>query len=177
MDEELRLSDLEARVRGLEDKDEIAELAVRYGHIVDDHDAKKLRGLFTDDARMHYANGVADGQGVDGIMELLAGRWDMIQTSFHVSHGHTIDLDPADPDRATGVVFSHAEVTRNGQPMLSALRYDDVYRRVDGRWRFAERLLSFYYYVEAATYVDDLLSGTPVHAGPNPFAADIPNRA
>jgi ketosteroid isomerase-like protein len=176
MDVESQVAGLETRLRRLEDKDEIAELAARYCVVVDEHDAAGLRSLFTDDARFHYANGVADGQGIDGVMQVLAGRWDTIQSSLHVTHGHMIELDPVDPDGATGVLFSHAEVTRNGQPMLSAVRYDDRYRRADGQWCFAERMLSFYYYVEVASYVDDLLSGTPVNAGPTPLVADIPER-
>jgi hypothetical protein len=42
-------------------------------------------------------------------------------------------------------VFAHAEMQRNGQPMLAAIRYQDVYQRCEGRWRFRERGLSFAY--------------------------------
>ena len=172
-DLEGRLGDIERRVRALEDKDEIAALAVRYGEVVDSHDAEALRALFTDDARFHSANGVMDGQGIDAVMQVLAGRWDVIKTSLHVSHGHVVELNDTDPNRATGTVFSHAEVVRNATPMISALRYDDVYRRVEGRWLFAERKLSFFYYVDAATYIDDLMSDTPVRADATPRPADL----
>jgi len=174
MDTESRIAELERRVRELEDKEAISELLVRYGQVVDDQDAVALRELFTDDARFHSANGLMDGRGIDGVMQHLAGRWDMIKTSYHFTHGHIIDLDSADSDMATGVLFSHAEIVRDGVPMISALRYDDRYRREAGIWRFAERKLSFYYYVEAADYVGDLRSDAPVRVGATAVPADLP---
>ena len=176
MDTESRLARLEHQVTGLEDKQSIADLLVRYGEVVDDQDPDGLRKLFTDDARFYSANGVMDGRGIDGVMQHLAGRWDIIKTSYHITHGHIIDLDPIDPDAASGVLFSHAEIVREGTPMLSALRYDDHYRRVDGDWRFAERKLSFFYYVEAHNYVTDLMTDTPVRADATPRPADLPRR-
>jgi ketosteroid isomerase-like protein len=176
MDNEARLAELEHRVKGLEDKQAIAELLVRYGQVVDDQDADGLRELFTDDARFHSANGLMDGRGIEGVMQHLAGRWDMIKTSYHITHGHIVNLDPDDSDEATGVLFSHAEIVRDATPMISALRYDDRYRRVEGKWRFAERKLSFYYYVEADGYVADLMTDTPVRVDATARPADVPRR-
>ena len=51
MDTESRLARLEHQVKGLEDKQSIADLLVRYGEVVDDQDPEGLRKLFTDDAR------------------------------------------------------------------------------------------------------------------------------
>jgi hypothetical protein len=42
-------------------------------------------------------------------------------------------------------VLAHAEMQREGQPMLAAIRYQDVYQRCEGRWRFRERGLSVMY--------------------------------
>jgi len=176
MDTEARLARLEHQVKGLEDKQSIADLLVRYGQVVDDQDPNGLRELFTEDARFHSANGLMDGRGIDGVMEHLAGRWDMIKTSYHFTHGHIIDLDPDHPDEASGLLFSHAEIVRDGTPMISALRYDDQYRRVDATWRFSERKLSFFYYVEADSYAAELSSDTPVRVGATGQPADLPRR-
>ena len=176
MDNDARIAELEHRLQGLEDKNAITDLAVRYGEYVDDHNAAGLRELFTDDARFHSANGLMDGNGIEGIMQHLAGRWDIIQTSFHITHGHVIEVDSGDRDQATGVLFSHAEVVREGTPMISALRYDDRYRRIDGTWRFSERKLSFFYYVEASGYIADLMTDTPVRVDATPRRADVPRR-
>jgi hypothetical protein len=112
---------------------------MHYGQVVEDQDADGVRELFTEDARFHSASVLMDGRGIEGVMQHLAGRWDIIKTSYHIAHGHIIDLDTDQPDEATGVLFSHAEVLRDGTPMISALRYDDRYRRVEENWRFAER--------------------------------------
>lgn len=60
--------------------------------------------------------------------------------------------------------------------MVTALRYDDVYEKIDGLWCFSERLLSFFYYLNVMDYPQamgrlerNMASGTPV-------AADFPER-
>jgi hypothetical protein len=44
-------------------------------------------------------------------------------------------------------------------PMITAMRYHDAYRRDAGRWKFASRLLTFFYYVPTAQYLDALGAG------------------
>ena len=56
-------------------------------------------------------------------------------------------------------MLSHAEMNRNGQAMITAIRYHDRYRRHEGAWRFSERVLTFFYYVPATQYVDALGDG------------------
>ena len=177
METEARLTLIEDRIQALEDREQIRELAVRYCKVVDDMDAVALRAMFTEDAWFHSANEVMDGRGLDAVVETLSGRWHTILTSMHITHGHVVELDLTDADRATGMVFSHAEVVRDGKPMLSAVQYDDVYRRVDEQWRFAERQLSFFYYVDVESYAADLMSGTPVNAGATALPADVPTRS
>ena len=43
--------------------------------------------------------------------------------------------------------------------MLAAIRYADRYRRWRVRWRIAERVMSFFYYVPTAEYLDALGPG------------------
>jgi 3-phenylpropionate/cinnamic acid dioxygenase small subunit len=155
MENEVRLAELEHRIKGLEDKQAVADLLIRYGQVVDDQDADGVRELFTEDARFHSANGLRDGRGIEGVMQHLASRWDIIKTSYHITHGHILDTDQ--PDEATGVLFSHAEIARDGTPMISTCRYDDRYRRV-----------------EADAYVADLITDTPVRVGATARPADLP---
>jgi hypothetical protein len=168
-------NNVEARLRRLEDKDEIRELAISYGIYVDGRDAPRLRALFTDDARFRTANGVFDSQGGDNLVALLVGREDVAKASLHVQHGHVIDLDADNPDRATGMVYTHAEVVLHAKKMnVSALRYDDEYHRIDGQWRFAERCIKFFYRVNAANFVEEVTSDTPVQGGETLLAAELP---
>jgi hypothetical protein len=46
-------------------------------------------------------------------------------------------------DDAVGFVGCTAEHASNGEVVVVALRYRDVYRRVAGRWRFLAREIGF----------------------------------
>jgi hypothetical protein len=144
---------LAARVRRLEDRAAIGELVVLYGYVMDEHDSAGIRDLFCSDATMRSSDGVVDASGIDEIVEMFQGRYAVLGPTNHFTHGHVIRFDDEAPDIATGLLSSHAEVIRNGVPMLVALRYEDRYRRVDGRWRFADREMSYMYYLPAGEYV------------------------
>lgn len=177
MNTEHRPDNTESLLQGLVAKDEIRELVVRYGLGVDGKDPAELRSIFTEDINFHAANGEFEFQGVDALVDFFLNQVaEVDRNSLHVTHGHIIDLDPTDPDSASGVLFGHAElIPRDPEEgsKLTALRYDDEYRRVDGRWRFSERCLSFFYRLDAADYLQDIISDTPVKGGETPLPADF----
>ena len=49
--------EVEGRIRRLEDKESIRELAVRYGDYIDQRDPVGLRSVVTDDVRFLITNG------------------------------------------------------------------------------------------------------------------------
>ena len=167
---------IEARLRRIEDRAEIADLVTRYGLAMDDRDVAAFGSLFTDDVRIWSADGVMESRGLDAATEMFKGRFAVLGPSNHFTHDRLVEFDAADPDRATGLVLSHAEMQRRGQPMLAAIRYHDAYRRVGGRWKFAERGLSFMYYVPTAEYLDAFGPGIAKRnrAYDEPRAADWP---
>ena len=177
MNTEHRPDNPESLLQGLVAKDEIRELGVRYGLGVDGKDPAELRSIFTEDINFHAANGEFEFQGVNALVDFFLNQVaEVDRNSLHVTHGHIIDLDPNDPDSASGVLFGHAElIPRDPEEgsKLAALRYDDEYRRVDGRWRFSERCLSFFYRLDAADYLQDIISDTPVKGGETPLPADF----
>jgi len=119
---------------------------------------------------------VIDATGYDAVVAMFRGRFAVLGPSNHFTHDRLVDFDAADPDRANGLVLSHAEMQRQGRPMLAAIRYQDVYRRVDGRWKFAERGLSFMYYVPTTEYLDAFGAGLDrrMRAYESPRPADWP---
>ncbi len=162
---------LEDRVAQLEDRFEIEELAVLYGYVMDEHDRAGTRELFCEDASLRSSDGVMDARGIDDIVTMFASRYAVLGPTNHFVHGHVIRFDPDDRDSATGLVASHAEVVRNGAAMLVALRYEDRYRRVDGRWRFAEREMSYMYYLPSAEYasvMEDVEGGVRAYGDRRP---------
>lgn len=167
---------LERRIRRLEDRVEIDELIARYGLVMDDRDLATMPSLFTPDVTLRSVDGVLDAAGVAQVVEQFRGRFKVLGPSNHVTHDRIVTFDEADPDRARGLVLSHAEMNRKGGAMVTAIRYQDEYRRHEGRWRFASRMLAFFYYVPAAEYLDALGPGLARRnrAYETPRAADWP---
>lgn len=167
---------MEARVRRLEDRCEIGELVTRYCLAMDDRDVEAIPALFTPDASVRSLDGVMDARGRDAVVKMFLGRFAVLGPSNHVTHDRIVRFDEANPDLAQGIVLSHAEMQRKGQPMVTAIRYLDHYRRDAGAWRFAERVLTFMYYVPTAEYLDAFGPGIDkrMRAYENPAPADWP---
>jgi ketosteroid isomerase-like protein len=145
---------LESRIRRLEDRCEIGELVTRYCLAMDNRDVAVIPELFTADATVRSLDGVMNAVGRDAVVQMFLGRFTVLGPSNHVTHDRLVNFAANDPDEAQGLVLSHAEMQRKGQPMLTAIRYADRYRRDAGRWRFRERVLAFMYYVPTAEYLD-----------------------
>jgi uncharacterized protein (TIGR02246 family) len=169
------MSSLEDRIRALEDRDAIRQLCARYCFVIDDRDLEGIGECFTADGRFRSLDGKMDARGRDAIMEQYHGRFAALGTGNHIAHQQVIELDADDPDHATGTVSAHAELVRNGEVMIAAFRYADEYRREDGKWRFADRLLSFMYYLRPGDYIDYLDDRLRNHAYGEPMPADIPD--
>jgi|TARA_B110000263_G_scaffold202363_1_gene182058 hypothetical protein len=140
------ITQLRARVRQLEDREEIRGLVSRYGRVVDDREWDVLADLFAPDAVFDSVGGRAVGMAA--IAEYYkAGTQDLV-ASYHYAHSHEISFD--DADRPSGLVCAHAELAFEDDTVWTALRYHDQYRRVDGRWRFSERVTRLLYVLKLA---------------------------
>lgn len=127
--------DLAARVRWLSDIEELKQLKHRYaGYCDDDYDAERLAPLFTEDA-------VWDGgpmgryEGREAIREFFAGVSSAVPFAIHHVTNPILEVDG---DRATGrwYLWQPVVFARGSQALWMAARYDDVYRREGGEWRF-----------------------------------------
>lgn len=168
-------ADLEARLRRVEDRQELTELVLLYFHVMDERNLDSLPRIFTADAHLGSGDGVFDATGLDTIAETYQGRFDALGPTFHYSHGVIVDFDDADPDMAFGTLTGHAEVVRNGTPMIVGLRYRDVYRRTSNGWRIANRVMSYFYYTPAEQYVTVMQSPDRNLAYGDPRPADWPS--
>lgn len=164
---------IEARLRRLEDRSELHELVARYAVAIDDRDIAVIADLFTADGAFRSRDGVMNAQGRAAVLEQFRGRFAALTVSNHFSHDHVLSFD-ADPDRAAGLLTAHAEVWRNGRALIAALRYQDSYRREQGRWRFADRLLSFLYYLPVEEYAQGLGDRLRMRAYGDRRPADFP---
>ena len=60
---------------------------------------------------------------------------------------HNIILD-IDGDKATGLCSIEIRWVENGEAIISSGWYDDAFRKVDGRWKFAGRDVKFFHWCE-----------------------------
>jgi len=165
--------DIHQRVRQLEDRAQLRELVARYGLAVDDRDLEALATMFTPNASFRSQDGVMNARGRAAVLEQFRGRFAALKATNHFVHDQILSFGP-DPDTATGLLTSHAELWRNGQAYIAALRYQDTYRRHEGQWCFGDRLLSFLYYLPVEEYAQGLGSVLRMRAYGDHRPADYP---
>jgi uncharacterized protein (TIGR02246 family) len=170
------LEQIRYRLDRLESKDAIRELATAYAIACDEHDMSRLTSLFTDDACFDAPNGSMVANGKQAIVTMFENTFKIRGPAFHWTHDITVQFDTNDPDIATGLVLSHAETTPNGVVSIAAMRYADQYRREQGKWLFAKRVIHFLYYVPAAEYTRGLSEENRVLIGDQRLTADYPER-
>jgi uncharacterized protein (TIGR02246 family) len=170
------LADLIKRVERLEARNSISELVTAYAVACDEHDLPRLASLFTDDVCFESTSGVLRSEGKQAVMAMFTRVLATRGPGYHWTHDHVITMDPDDDNRATGVILSHAETTPNGKPSLAAMRYADEYARVDGKWKFQHRTLSFFYYLPVHEYAQELNNLARVTVGEEKCDADFPEK-
>jgi hypothetical protein len=164
---------LETRIRRLEDRAELRELVARYCIAIDDRDIAVIGEIFCADGRFRSRDGVMEASGREAVVQQFRGRFAALKATNHIAHDQILSFED-DPDHASGIVTAHAEVCRNSQAMIAALRYEDQYRREAGTWRFADRLLSFLYYLPVGEYAEGLGSPLRMRAYGDRRPADYP---
>jgi ketosteroid isomerase-like protein len=165
--------DLDLRLRRLEAIEAIRGLAARYVFAIDDRDIDGVAACFAENARFRSRDGRMNAAGRSAIMEQFQRRFSVLGHGAHYTHDHVIQVND-DASAATGLVSLHAELMRNGRPMLASLRYEDVYCVEDGRWKFSDRLLSFLYYLNTEDYLAHFPQRNRNRAYEEPIEADLP---
>ena len=136
---ESRVAALEAEVRRLRDRAEIADLRFAYHAAVNEKRPEAIAPLFARDGRLDFGPlGRAEGRAaIDAFFAaMLADPASFVKQFIH---NHVIELDG--PDRATGQSYLEARPVYQGESYMVAARYEDEYEREDGRWRFRRMAL------------------------------------
>jgi uncharacterized protein (TIGR02246 family) len=136
-----RLSELEARVRRLEDREAIHELFMRYRQCLDEKDFSGYAALFSEDGEFVAAGGTARGRA--RIEELVDGMRGSLLTSVAGDDLHIV-VNPelvVSGDRATArSTWIYLVRGAEGEPTLAKVgHYEDELVREGGEWRFARR--------------------------------------
>lgn len=167
---------LEVRIDQLESRAQLRELQTKYCIACDVRDMPALSALFTDDVHIESRDGAMQARGRAAVMAMFDRLFMIRGPAYHWTHDVLLEFDATDRDRATGVVLAHAETTPNGKASIAGLRYEDVYRREAGTWRFAKRYLQFLYYMPMADFVARFPTEQRVGIHGGWAAADYPER-
>ena len=119
----------------------IQDLAIAYGHAVDDRDWTRWRALFTNDAELDYTHSGGIAGGIEEVTAWMPGGLSLFRWSLHSVFTHEVRF--TGPDTATG--RAHL-LNRNGVEWEGTVEifdvgglYLDEYRRVGDAWRFTRR--------------------------------------
>jgi len=123
-----------ARIDRIESQLAIQQLPPRYALAVDSRDLDALVNLFAPDVDCGRW-----GKGRDALKAFYDPTLRQFYRSHHQICGHVIDLDPNNPDAATGKVYCRAEHEDGGQWIVMAICYFDTYQRSAGQWCFKSR--------------------------------------
>ena len=162
------------RIDRLESRHQIAELVGDYARACDEHDIDTLAAIFTEDGVIDSPAKLLAAEGRDGIRQTFMRRYKIRGPSYHWTHDHKVAFDEADPDHATGLVLGHAETCPDATVSVAAMRYSDDYRRIDGRWLFKRRTLTFLYYVPVTEYPSVLATTLRLAVGGTRLQGDYP---
>ena len=124
-------------------KEEIRELAMLYSRAVDRKDIELLRTLYAKDATDNH--GKHFNGGAEDYCRFLEKSFPHMRMSGHFICNHLVSVDG---DRGEGEVYAlayHVIPDRKGGYVedLKAVRYVDRYRKENGRWLFASRVVTF----------------------------------
>jgi ketosteroid isomerase-like protein len=140
---EKRLAKIEARLRHLEDKEEIRALRMRYHRCVNERIFREAVDIHTEDAFIDFA-GQAKATGHAEIAKLydyLNGNVGIIR---QFPANHVIEIHG---DEAIGNAIVDARYSQDGKSIIAAASYDEKYRRTKKGWKISEMIVGIYFSV------------------------------
>lgn len=126
------------------------DLVERYALGVDERDLDAVAALFTTDALLllpdppAHLTPVTEHHGREGVRAALEAVT-AVRATVHEITGQVLDAGETHDvlhGRVTGVAHHYVEHGDEVIDVLWRLRYDDLYRRVEGRWLIARRALT-----------------------------------
>jgi len=139
-------SDLQSRVRQLEDRVQISEQVIKYAMGVDRRDWAMFAGCFTDPVYADFSGGGVPAATVSraDLVERVSTALDGFTVTQHISPNHVVEFDPGDPDRATCYSYMYAQHllrgSANGEFYLLRGSYTNHMLRTPEGWRI-ERII------------------------------------
>jgi hypothetical protein len=145
------------------DEGEIKNLSHRYAVALDGSDFEEWNELFTEDVVWRTA-GRPVLSGLAEVMEVPKRLHSVFRNTFHAIHTQVVTFQR---DGVTGVTYCSANhmfdydfVSHGRDPVglcyKFLMRYDDAYRKANGRWKFSARKL-----IMVSRHVDQIVQFAP----------------
>ncbi len=131
------MTDLETRLRKLEDRAALTELVARYAMLVAQGEGASVAALFAEDGRFRAGQRTAEGG------EALRAFFANLRPLGTIPLVGNLVLE-IDGDEAGGRSTLYARVPGETLAVYSGW-YEDTFRRVRGEWKFASRDFDFYH--------------------------------
>ncbi len=130
------MDNLEQRLRLIEDDLAIRQLRAQYCTLLDEGRVSEVVDLFTSDG---YFQGLGVAQGHAGLADFFTNHVPFMAEDFwHFIGNETIDLDG---DTAKGRSSLQYWASKEGVSHIGAGHYEETFRRVDGKWKFATKIV------------------------------------
>ena len=129
------LSELEKRIRVMEDIEAIKKLKAKYFRCVDKKLWEEMETVLTEDAVADYGMGIELLQGRKAIMEFLKKNLDR-DSMISVHQGHNPEIEITSDTTARGVWVLNDRLIIQTIATSSGWRYyEDEYVKVNGEWK------------------------------------------
>jgi len=136
--------DLAARLDVMESKDAIRELTAAYCFAVAEGRGADIIEMFTTDGVFKMRG--REWRGTSALTDMYGTIGDAVTPKPYIQN-HVIDVDG---DNARGRCGVEIRLVHKGEAYTAAGHYFDSYRRLDGRWLFAERDFHTFHWVPLA---------------------------
>ena len=132
---------LDARLRALEDKEQIAQVLIDYGRHLDSRNLAAYASLFADDGEWVGGFGTVKGRAnIQAFMEKNMGTGPNKAGNYHIMSNFAITVTG---DTATAWSrWAFVVPGERGATISQAGRYDDTFVREKGAWKFKRRTAS-----------------------------------
>ena len=132
---------VEARLKQLEDKEQIAQVLIAYGRHLDARDLAAYASLFAADGEWTGGFGTVKGRtNIQAFMEKSLSTGPNRGNSYHIMSNFVITVTG---DTATAWSrWTFVTPGASGATIAQAGRYDDAFVREDGVWKFKRRVAS-----------------------------------
>jgi hypothetical protein len=135
--------DIEARLRRLEDIEEIRGLRMRYHYCINEGRSEDTAAIFTDDAYVEY-EGVAVAKGRSEFSRVIPSLSQRLTFIKQFISNHMVEING---DEATGVAYLDARYAHDGKSIMATARFSEKYHRTTDGWRISEMICRTYFNV------------------------------